>query len=115
MLARVQEWLTADRFDGSRLVVVTRGAVATDPAADADPVQAAVWGLVRAAQAEQPDRLTVVDLDDDPASVRALGRALAADEPQLALRAGEIRVPRLTRAAVPSSDATAFGSEGTVL
>ncbi|WP_455771819.1 polyketide synthase dehydratase domain-containing protein, partial [Streptomyces mutabilis] len=48
-LATVRDWLAEERFAASRLVVVTRGA--TD---GADPAAAAVWGLVRAAQAEHP-------------------------------------------------------------
>ena len=65
LLAQVQTWLADER--ASRLVVVTRRAVAT--AADEDVVnlgQAALWGLVRATQSEHPDRrLVVLDVDDD--------------------------------------------------
>ncbi|WP_159047071.1 hypothetical protein, partial [Streptomyces pactum] len=47
VLGVVQAWLAGERFAGSRLVVVTRGAVAVGDAAG-DVVQAPVWGLVRA-------------------------------------------------------------------
>ncbi|MET7922369.1 polyketide synthase dehydratase domain-containing protein, partial [Streptomyces avermitilis] len=59
VLGAVQEWLALERFAGSRLVVVTRGAVVTGPedgsgdgvagpeGGSVDVVGAAVWGLVR--------------------------------------------------------------------
>ncbi|WP_206059656.1 polyketide synthase dehydratase domain-containing protein, partial [Nonomuraea zeae] len=91
-LALVQEWLAEDR-DG-RLAVVTSGAVAVDDAEDVrDLAGAAVWGLVRTAQAEHPDRFVLVDVDDPD----ALPAALATGEPQVVMRAGQARIPRLTR------------------
>ncbi|MGW3292261.1 SDR family NAD(P)-dependent oxidoreductase, partial [Streptomyces sp. NPDC001002] len=106
----LQAWLAEPRFDGSRLAVVTHGAVrdVTDPAGGA------VWGLVRTAQSENPGRIVLVDLDE-PSAVR-LPSALAAGEPQLALRAGEATAPRLTRE--PRAAEDAFGGldpAGTVL
>ncbi|MGW5886704.1 polyketide synthase dehydratase domain-containing protein, partial [Streptomyces koyangensis] len=50
VLPVVQQWLHDERFTSSRLVVVTRGAAPAG--ASADVVQAPVWGLVRAALAE---------------------------------------------------------------
>ncbi|WP_167473410.1 type I polyketide synthase [Nocardia arthritidis] len=85
------------------LVVVTERAVAVDCAPA--PAGAAVWGLVRAAQVERPGRVLLVDIDDDERSLAALPHALSCDEPQMALRAGEIRVPRLVPA--PATAATA--------
>ncbi|WP_408642291.1 SDR family NAD(P)-dependent oxidoreductase [Saccharopolyspora indica] len=97
--------------DDGLLVVRTRGAVATD---DPDPAGAAVWGLVRSAQREHPGRIVLVDVDDDPASERALTAAIGTGEPQLALRAGRALVPRLT--AVPADgSAVEFPRDGTVL
>ncbi|WP_159047046.1 type I polyketide synthase, partial [Streptomyces pactum] len=61
VLGVVQAWLAGERFAGSRLVVVTRGAVAVGDAAG-DVVQAPVWGLVRAALAENPGRFALVDV-----------------------------------------------------
>ncbi|MFE7130452.1 type I polyketide synthase [Streptomyces sp. NPDC057638] len=99
VLAALQSWSDEERLDRSRLLVVTRGAVATRPGEDVgDLPGTAVWGLVRSAQAENPDRFVLVDLDDDPRSSAALATAAAMDEPQLAIRGGEILVPRLTRA-----------------
>src|SRR5262249_40941593 len=59
-LAALQQHLAGGT---SRLVVVTRRAVAIS-AEDSvpDPAAAAVWGLVRSAQTEHPDRISVVDL-----------------------------------------------------
>ncbi|KNB53237.1 hypothetical protein AC230_07270 [Streptomyces caatingaensis] len=99
-LATLQDWLADGRWAGSRLAVVTRGAMSTT---DGEPVgdlsAAAVWGLVRSAQTEHPGRLLLADLDGDAASAAALPGVLggAGDEPQLALRHGEVLVPRLAR------------------
>ncbi|MFE0654652.1 acyltransferase domain-containing protein, partial [Streptomyces sp. NPDC059534] len=101
-LAVVQEWLAEDAFAGARLVVVTRGAVRTGPAEPVDPAQAAVWGLVRSAQSENPDRFVLVDLDERDGLdglAGALVSLLATDEPQAAVRDGRLLVPRLARAA----------------
>ncbi|MFG2019283.1 type I polyketide synthase [Actinomadura geliboluensis] len=104
-LALLQGWLGDDRFTGSRLVLVTRDAVAG--AGEPDLSAAAVWGLVRSVQSEHPGRVTVVDLDGTDASAVALPAALAGDEPQLALRDGAVRVPRLVRAAPPDGGGAA--------
>jgi malonyl CoA-acyl carrier protein transacylase/acyl carrier protein len=90
-----------------RLVVVTQGATTGD-----DLAGAAVWGLVRSAQTEQPDRFTLVDVSDPADDVSA---ALATGEPQVAVRGGTVLVPRLTKAAVSTSDGPLFDPDGTVL
>nr|BAW35615.1 modular polyketide synthase [Streptomyces sp. RK95-74] len=116
-LELVQGWLADDRFEGSRLVIATRGAVAT--AADADTedlAHAPLWGLLRSAQSENPDRFTLVDIDGDDASYRALAAALATGEPQLAVRAGSVVVPRLAKVASDAAHtAPALDPEGTAL
>ncbi|WP_290063183.1 polyketide synthase dehydratase domain-containing protein, partial [Amycolatopsis solani] len=74
-----------------RLVFVTRGAIGGD-----DVAAAAVWGLVRSAQSEEPGRFVLLDADaPDGDGIRA---ALATGEPQLLLRDGTLSVARLTRA-----------------
>lgn len=84
-LALVQEWI--DGSDEAKLVLVTRGAVAVRPEDDVPGLAAAtVWGLVRSAQSENPDRLVLLDTDTD--DEQAVAAALATGEPQLALRAG---------------------------
>ncbi|MFF2659196.1 type I polyketide synthase [Kitasatospora sp. NPDC058032] len=98
VLALVTDWLAEERTARSRLVLLTRGAVAAEPGElVADSAQAAVWGLVRSAQSENPDRILLVDLDGHPDSVGALPAAPAAGEPQLALRRGAAHAPRLAR------------------
>ncbi|MGK4578840.1 SDR family NAD(P)-dependent oxidoreductase [Kitasatospora sp. HPMI-4] len=117
-LALVQQWLADDRFADARLVLATRGAMAVTPGEDvADLGAAAVWGLVRSAQSEHPGRLVLVDLDGDELSTRALPAAVADGEPQLALRAGAVHVPRLTRVTAADAQAPAFAPDpqGTVL
>ncbi|WP_067833275.1 type I polyketide synthase, partial [Actinomadura kijaniata] len=115
-LALVREWLAEERAADSRLVVLTRGAVAAVPDDEiTDLPAAAVWGLVRSAQAEHPGRFVLADLDGSEASARSLAEALALDEPQVALRDGEPLVARLARTApAPLADGP-FDPDGTVL
>ena len=121
VLATLRTWLTDERFGTARLVIATRGAIAATPEdPPADLTTAPLWGLVRAAQAEHPERLLLLDLDDDTASRHALRTALpaavAAGESELAVRAGTVRVPRLVR--VRPDHATpppALDPDGTVL
>ncbi|WP_208876629.1 SDR family NAD(P)-dependent oxidoreductase [Streptomyces armeniacus] len=103
VLGLVQDFLAEDRLSASRLVVLTRGAVAASAEGDVrDLAAAAVWGLIRSAQNENPDRLLLVDVDEADASWDALPAALATavahGEPQLALREGAAHAPRLVRA-----------------
>ncbi|MFF7444430.1 SDR family NAD(P)-dependent oxidoreductase, partial [Streptomyces sp. NPDC008122] len=92
-LALLQAWLADDRFADSRLVLVTRDAVATTPDADADPDTAAVWGLARSAQTENPGRVGLLDVETAQDCRTALPLIVA--EPQLAVRDGALFVPRL--------------------
>ncbi|MEU2396306.1 type I polyketide synthase, partial [Streptomyces sp. NPDC007369] len=108
-LAVVQEWLAEERFTASPLVWLTSGAVAVETGAGVrDLAGSAVRGLLRSAQSENPGQLVMVDLDPDPASLAAVPAALAAGEPELAIRGGVITVPRLVR--VPSSESVAASS-----
>ncbi|MFI9276264.1 SDR family NAD(P)-dependent oxidoreductase, partial [Kitasatospora sp. NPDC052896] len=115
VLAVVQDWLADDRFAASRLVLVTHGAVAADEAGPQDLAHAPVWGLLRSAQSENPGRFVLLDLDGQDASLRALPGAVACGEPELAIRAGEVRVPRLARVAAAVEPAPVFDPSGTVL
>jgi acyl transferase domain-containing protein/NADPH:quinone reductase-like Zn-dependent oxidoreductase/acyl carrier protein len=157
VLELAQAWLADERFSESRLVLITRGAVAAEAGEDAAEAgedateagedateagedateagedateagedvpalaQTPVWGLVRTAQSESPDRFVLVDLDGEESSLRALAGALALDEPQLALRSGAALAPRLVRMAAsaraePSGDGVGmFGAGGSVL
>ncbi|MGW3123028.1 SDR family NAD(P)-dependent oxidoreductase [Streptomyces sp. NPDC001107] len=110
----VTRWVTEPALAEARLVVVTRHAVSTALGTPAPhPAQAAVWGLVRAAQTEHPDRFVLVDVDGTTASEDALPRALATGETQFALRDGTVLAPRLARAdrdtaLAPPADAAAW-------
>ncbi|MFC5285713.1 SDR family NAD(P)-dependent oxidoreductase [Actinokineospora guangxiensis] len=112
-LAAVRDWLADDRFAASRLVVLTSGAVAPPGSAPPVPALAPVWGLVRAAQAEHPDRFTLVDAAPEDRSV-ALAAAVASGEPRLAHRAGTTWAPRLVRRP-GTGEAAAPDPDGTVL
>ncbi|MFI1097978.1 SDR family NAD(P)-dependent oxidoreductase [Streptomyces sp. NPDC020917] len=99
-LALLQDWLADDRLRDTRLVFVTRRAVAAAEDEDVDDLaHAALWGLLRSAQAENPDRFLLLDLDGrDESRLRvgaAVNTAFDAGEPQVALRAGVAFVPRL--------------------
>ncbi len=117
VLAVLQGWLAAEPHTGdSRLVVLTGGAVAVDDDAEVtDLAGAAVWGLLRSAQAEHPGRFLVVDVDDEENCAAVLAGLLSADEPQAAVRDGALRVPRLVAAPEPDAPAPALDPEGTVL
>ncbi|MBB5936997.1 type I polyketide synthase [Streptomyces zagrosensis] len=118
LLELAQEWLAEPRLAEARLVVVTRGAV---PAGEIDGGDGAMaddwvavpaagaWGLIRSAQAENPGRFVLLDLDPAGGSAAAtpgagcdvpgaVELAVVADESQVALRAGRVLVPRLVRA-----------------
>ncbi|MGW7492689.1 polyketide synthase dehydratase domain-containing protein, partial [Streptomyces sp. NPDC054786] len=106
-----------------RLAFVTRGAVALPGEDVTDLAGAAVWGLVRSAQAEHPGRFVLIDLDttgdtaDDDVAVRA---ALATGEPQTSVRGGTVCAARLVRVPAPSPEAetapaAVFGPDGVVL
>ncbi len=99
-LALLQAWLAEPRLADSRLVLVTRGAVAVAPGEAPELAAGAVWGLLRSAQSEHPDRFLLVDVDDG-ADVPWLS-LLATGEPQLAVRAGRAWAPRL----VPLAETT---------
>ncbi|WP_158872553.1 polyketide synthase dehydratase domain-containing protein, partial [Streptomyces variegatus] len=112
-LTLVQSWLDEERFASSRLVLVTRGAVGDGLS---DLAGAAVWGLVRSAQSENPGRFVLLDLDAEAVPIGSLGAALGTDEPQLAVREGRVLVPRLARVTAPAETAPAAAeSDGTVL
>jgi len=98
VLGLLQAWLADERCASARLVFVTRGATAAGPGDGVDGLaQAPVWGLVRSAQTEHPGRFVLLDLDGGDGWPELLPSALALEEPQLAVREGALRVPRLTR------------------
>jgi acyl transferase domain-containing protein/acyl carrier protein len=115
VLGWLRDWLAADR--PGRLVLVTRDAVAAGPDDTVDGLaQAGVWGLVRSALTEHPDRFGLVDIDTGAVPWDVVA-GLLADEPQLAVRAGDVLAPRLGRAPArpPADENTVFDPDGTVL
>jgi acyl transferase domain-containing protein/thioesterase domain-containing protein len=103
VLGLAQAWVAAEPLRASRLVLLTEGAVAAAEGEDPDLATAALWGLLRTAQFEHPGRFLLVDTDGSEPSAQALASALCLEaEPQVALRAGAVRVPRLARSAAPA-------------
>ncbi|MFC0111196.1 type I polyketide synthase [Kibdelosporangium aridum] len=97
-LGAVQDWLKDEGNAGSRLVFLTTGAIAAGSGEDVpDLASSPVWGLVRSAQSENPGRFVLLDTDGTQASQDVLAKALATDEPQLAIRNGTVHAPRLGR------------------
>ncbi|MEV4240238.1 type I polyketide synthase [Nocardia sp. NPDC049737] len=116
ILELVQEWLARDRFATNTLLIATRGAVALPGEHLTDLAGAAVWGLVRAAQAEGSGRIILVDADIR-VDERLAAAIAAVGEPQVVVRASVFHTARLTRPATASPErgaAAAFGT-GTVL
>ncbi|MCC9312001.1 SDR family NAD(P)-dependent oxidoreductase, partial [Kitasatospora sp. RB6PN24] len=116
VLGLVQEWLAADVLSGSRLLVVTERAVDAGPEAPVEVTAAPVWGLVRVAQSEHPGRLVLVDVDElSDEAVAGLRAGVASGEWQFAVRAGQVRVPRLVRVSSVAAPAATERRAGTVL
>ncbi|MEU6190894.1 type I polyketide synthase [Nocardia sp. NPDC047038] len=112
-LELTRSWLTDTRYDRARLIVVTRNALGL-PGESPDPAAAAVAGLLRSVQAEHPGRIVLLDRDGE-IDAGVVAAALAADEPQVAVRDGRLSAPRVRRiAAAPAPGAMSFGT-GTVL
>ncbi|WP_158839873.1 type I polyketide synthase [Saccharothrix deserti] len=107
----LQTWLSDPRFDAARLVVVTRGAVALPGEDVTDPPAAAVWGLVRSAQTEHPDRFVLADVDAEP-DVAAI---LATGEPQVVVRGGTLHGARLERLRAQPAEPAPLTFDGTTL
>ncbi|GAA3371343.1 hypothetical protein GCM10017744_098690 [Streptomyces antimycoticus] len=109
-LTAIRRWLADERCARSRLAVLTRGAVSAAPGENVEDLgAAAVWGLLRSAQAEHPDRFLLVDHDGHPDSGAVLATAVAAGHPHLALRRGRALTPRLA----PLTPAAATPAPGT--
>ncbi|HEY7143124.1 MAG TPA: beta-ketoacyl synthase N-terminal-like domain-containing protein, partial [Streptosporangiaceae bacterium] len=105
VLGLVQDWLECEPLASARLVLATAGAIAASAGEGvSDLAGAAVWGLVRSAQSENPGRIVLADLPAGPGSghpdaLGALPGALAAGEPELVIRDGIAYGRRLVRPA----------------
>ncbi|MGW2999535.1 SDR family NAD(P)-dependent oxidoreductase, partial [Streptomyces sp. NPDC001155] len=102
-LETLRAWSAEDRFADSALVVLTGGGLA----------DAAVHGLVRAAQAEDPGRILLVGraAPDGPIPDRAaLAALLDSGEPEVWWRDGRAHAPRLVRADDSAAEERPWGT-----
>ncbi|MFI6044194.1 SDR family NAD(P)-dependent oxidoreductase [Nocardia sp. NPDC051321] len=102
-LRTIQQFLADQRFAQSQLMLLTSRAVGVvdEPL---DLRRAPLWGLVRSAQSEHPDRFVLLDVDESSTGA-ALARAIDSGEPELAVRENQVLVPRLGRYQ-PTADRT---------
>nr|WP_194910763.1 type I polyketide synthase [Catenulispora rubra] len=105
VLDALRAWTAEPRDAGARLVVV----------ADPDvPATAVAWGLVRAAQIENPGRFILVGGDLDATTPARVAAVVAAGEDQCLIRDGRTLVPRVTRRTPVLAEPVEL-SDGTVL
>ncbi|WP_426410337.1 SDR family NAD(P)-dependent oxidoreductase [Bradyrhizobium ganzhouense] len=117
-LAELQGILGEARLNETSVAWLTKGAVATGPDEGAGGLSGApLWGLVRSARAEHPDRrLQLVDVDVPLADTTLLSKLRSTtSEPDLALRRGAVLAPRLVRAGAGTSEPQGLAAGGTVL
>jgi acyl transferase domain-containing protein/acyl carrier protein len=95
-LELLQAWLASERLADARLVLVTERAVAAARGEAPNLAQAALVGLVRSAHSERPERFGLIDLEGED-SAGALLDALSTQAPEVAIRQGAFRTPRLAR------------------
>ncbi|WP_231905010.1 MULTISPECIES: type I polyketide synthase [Streptomycetaceae] len=105
VLRSVQTWLADPAWESSRLVVVTTDSL----------TGAAVRGLLRSAQSENPDRIVLVEGGADATTTAALHAAVESGEPEVSVRGGVLRAPRLARLRTTDTPQATSWSAGTVL
>ncbi|WP_316765163.1 KR domain-containing protein, partial [Streptomyces herbicida] len=88
-------------LDGEQTLLIHTTGAATDPE------QSAIRGLTRAAQAEHPDRIVLIDTQDLPGHIPA-------GEPELAHHDGRFHAPRLARETAAAATGT-WPATGTTL
>jgi NAD(P)-dependent dehydrogenase (short-subunit alcohol dehydrogenase family)/thioesterase domain-containing protein len=117
-LAELQGLLGESRLNETDVTWLTRGAVATGSYEGASGLtHAPLWGLVRSARAEHPDRrLQLIDVDAVLNDASQLSKLMSAtSEPELALRHGAVLAPRLMRAGAGATEPRRLDADGTVL
>ncbi|MFL6121781.1 type I polyketide synthase, partial [Actinophytocola sp.] len=112
VLHALRTWSSEERLSSARLVVRTNGAQGLTGEPVTDLPAAAVVGLVRSAQSENPGRIVLVDASDEDRHL--LPGLLTSAEQQIVVRDGTAHLGRLTRLR-PGEPATVFDPEGTVL
>ncbi|WP_052230361.1 type I polyketide synthase [Streptomyces sp. CT34] len=108
----VRRWLSGPH--PGRLTLLTTEALAAGDPAGARLAHAGITGLLRSARAEEPGRFQHIDVPGSGADPGLIAAALGSAEPELALRAGELLMPRLrplTALATPAE----WDPDGTVL
>ncbi|MFG3410371.1 thioester reductase domain-containing protein, partial [Streptomyces sp. NPDC048142] len=122
VLELAQRWLAEERLADVPLVVMTRSAVSTHGGELPDPSTAAAWGLLRSAQSEAPGRILLLDIDidadadaDAESGTAPMDVVLSSGEPQAALRAGRLLVPRLRYVEAGERRPLGWNPDGTVL
>ncbi|QSB16015.1 SDR family NAD(P)-dependent oxidoreductase [Natronosporangium hydrolyticum] len=119
VMATIQEFLADPRLASCQLIVVTQNGVMLpqDEPGDEEAHQrsllarAPLWGLVRAAEAENPGRFGLVDVDGVGDVAGVVGGLVGEGEPEVVVRGGGVFVPRLVRV---SEVAGSVGSGGSV-
>ena len=96
----IQGWDVRD----TRLVVTTTGVAPARPGEQAPGDGRLAWNLLKAAQAENPDRVLLVDFDTEHADLAVVTALVAADVRLAAVRDGAVLVP-------PRAEEPASGSE----
>ncbi|MFF1918926.1 type I polyketide synthase, partial [Streptomyces sp. NPDC058239] len=114
-LQLLQTWLAEPVFDETHLVFVTSRAAQVSHDDPISTRSATVWGMVRSAQTEHPDRFVLADVDGSRESDQMLPITVASGEPQIAIRQGVPLFPRLIRLTSAESAAAADDVDGTVL
>lgn len=96
-LILVRSFLAEPRLSNSKILALTHGA--DGPDAPTDLAGAAVLGLLRSAAAENPGRLIMVD---GPATANDLAAAVGLGTSRIALRDGELLIPRFVKVSSPT-------------
>ncbi len=107
LVSELQAWFGTRRTEGSTLTVLTSGAVSTSDEEGVSRLgHASLWGLVRSARSEHPERMVrLLDTDASRSSSSVLSQALQAeDEAESALREGLRLVPRLVKGSAKGGD-----------
>ncbi|WAX81205.1 SDR family NAD(P)-dependent oxidoreductase [Streptomyces sp. KMM 9044] len=116
-LTLFRHWLTDTHAAGSRLLLLTRGAVAAHAGETVtDLSAAAVRGLLKSAASENPGRFLLLDTDVTPTDGQ-LADAVRRGHDELVLRDGKFFAPSLSRVrdTPPHPAAMVFPTDRTVL
>ncbi len=97
VLESLQTVLYSERLAETKLVLITKSALAVTESDVPNLVQTALPGLLRSAHSEHPEYFSLIDMDLSDASKDSLYAALHSEEPEIAIREGVLFGPRLAR------------------